>query len=468
MTVSTPEKLAEQDLVPALKRLLGEQLVSSEPEVLAEHAIDKWFASNKPQAVVFARSAQDVSQLMKFASRYAIPVTTRGAGVGYVGGAVPAHGGIVLSLAKMDKILEISPQDGVAVVESGVITGVLLAKAREVGCFYPPDPASLDECTLGGNIATNAGGPRCLKYGVTRNYVLGLQVVLANGEIVDVGGRTHKNKTGFDLVGLLTGSEGMLGVVTQATLRLIPMPPARAAISAGFETMAQAASAVQTILGAGYLPSALEIADQFTLEAARRHLGQGLVPAGQAHLIVEIDGQQESVKHELGELGKLLAGCSALDPRLAMGDSECEKIWQLRRNFSYSLKATGLIKLNEDVVVPRSRLVDLVDFAAELQRRHGYPVACFGHAGDGNIHVNIMAADYHEDQQVQRQVGIALDELFAKVLEWKGVITGEHGVGLAKKKWWQQAAAPGLKQLHQTLKQALDPQGILNPGKFLD
>ncbi len=441
--------------------------VADDVETLAAHAGDKWFASETPGVVVFARSAEDVSRLLRFCSERSIPVTARGAGYGYVGGCVPAAGGVALSLARMDRLLEIDGRDFVAVVQPGVITGDLQAAARARGLFYPPDPASLKNSTLGGNIATNAGGPRCLKYGVTRSYVLGLEVVLASGEIVRCGARTHKNKTGFDLVGLFVGSEGLLGVVTEATLRLLPLPPTRAAISCGFADIRAAAGAVQGVFAAGWLPAALEIADRFTLEAARGLLGAGNVPPGDAHLLVELDGRETSLRGEIEELRALLVAAEAIAPEIALGD-DCERFWELRRKFSESLKATGLIKLNEDVVVPRGRLVDLIDFAGGLQARHGIPVACFGHAGDGNIHVNLMAADYHTDEAVHARVSVALDELFAQVLAWGGAITGEHGVGLAKRRWWPQALSAESRALHVRLKNALDHRGILNPGKFLD
>jgi glycolate oxidase len=352
------------------------------------------------------------------------------------------------------------------VVEPGVVTGVLQAAAREQRLFYPPDPASLKDCSIGGNIATNAGGPRCLKYGVTRNYVLGLEVVLASGEILRTGSRTHKNKTGFDLVGMFVGSEGLLGIVTEATLRLLPLPPARAVLSASFPALRQASDAVQRILGAGYLPAALEVADAFTLEAAREHLGEAIVPEGEGHLLVELDGQEASVKSEAAALAGLLRRHGALHLQEAYGD-DGERLWELRRKFSESLKSTGLTKLNEDIVVPRSRLVDLAEFAAGLRERYGFPVACFGHAGDGNIHTNVMAADY-ENPVVRAKVDQALDELFAQVLAWGGVITGEHGVGLAKKRWWPEATTPVSREVHAAIKNALDPKGILNPGKFLE
>lgn len=450
-----------------LRRLLGSGRVSDEESVRREHGADKWYAERSPDVVVFAEGVGDVAKVLRFAGRHGVPVTTRGAGVGYVGGAVPSRAGIVLSVARMNRILDISPEDGVAVVGPGVITGDLQDRVREVGWFYPPDPASLRECSIGGNIATNAGGPRCLKYGVTRHYVLGLEFVVPGGRVVRAGGRTHKNKTGFDFVGLLTGSEGLLGVVTEATLRLIPHPPARAALSAGFRDIRAAATAVQRVLGSGFLPCALEIADAFTLGAARRHLGGDHVPPGKAHLLLEVDGQEDAVRLELAALRGLIEECGARDAVGAVGDAACEALWDIRRGFSYSLKASGLVKLNEDVVVPRGRLVDLVEFAGGLERAFGYPVACFGHAGDGNIHVNIMAADYHGDAAVRRRVGEALDALFRQVVAWGGAITGEHGIGLAKKRWWTLAADPGLRDLHARVKDAIDPAGILNPGKFL-
>lgn len=453
-------------LADDLISLIGASRVSSTAADLATHSTDKWFASNPPEVVVHAESTEDVSKVLKYANEHGVPVTPQGSRVGYVGGAVPLRGGIALSLARMNKIVEINIADGVAVVEPGVITGDLQAAVRELGWFYPPDPASLKECSLGGNVATNAGGPRCLKYGVTRHYVLGLEAVLADGSVVRAGGRCHKNKTGFDLVGLMVGSEGLLGVVTQATLRLIPHPPMRAMLSAGFATFAEAANAVQRILNAGFLPSALEIADKFTLRAARDYLGESVTPQGDAHLLVEIDGQDESVKGELVHLAKLVRDLGCISLEEALGDEACERFWKLRREFSYSLRNTGLIKLNEDIVVPRSRLVDLVEFAEALQAECGFPIACFGHAGDGNIHVNIMVLSM-EDPVLRARAESALDQLFRKVIAWSGAITGEHGVGIAKGRWFPEALSAEALDVHSRLKKALDPNGILNPGKFV-
>jgi glycolate oxidase len=455
-------------IIDELRRIAGIDGVRTDDASRQAAAGDKWFARAVPEAVVFARSTASVSGVMKTAAREKIPVTTRGSGYGYVGGCVPVRGGIVLSTARMDRIKEVSAEDFVAVVEPGVITGHLQDAARRKGLFYPPDPASLRDCSIGGNIATNAGGPRCLKYGVTRNYVLGLEVVLADGAVARIGGRTHKNKTGFDLAGLFTGSEGMLGIVTEATLRLLPWPPERAVLSASFPDMPAAAAAVQSIFTHGHLPSAVEIADRFTLEAARKHAGtETVIPPGEAHLLVEIDGQDASVKAETAELTALLKDAHAVSVESATTSEGCERLWALRRGFSESLKATGLKKLNEDIVVPRGKLVELVEFGAQLGREYDVPVACFGHAGDGNIHVNLMVED-PDNPAVQERMEKALDTLFRGVLGMGGSITGEHGVGLAKKRWWPQAVDAGADDLHRRIKRALDPDDLLNPGKFLD
>jgi glycolate oxidase len=451
-----------------LRQLLGNDAIADDEETLAAHSGDKWFAAEAPEVVVFARSTSDVTKLLQFASQREIPVTARGAGFGYVGGCVPAKRGIALSLMRMNRIKEINFADAVAIVEPGAITGDLKAAARAKKLFYPPDPASMKDCSIGGNVATNAGGPRCLKYGVTRNYVIGLEVALANGEILRTGGRVHKNKTGFDLIGLFVGSEGLLGVVTEITLRLLPLPPARATLSAAFAKMSEAAAAVHEIFAKGFLPSSLEIADAFTLEAARKDLGHALVPDGNAHLLVDLDGQEESVRSEADAIRQLLASKQPNALELATGEEDCEKLWALRRQFSNSLRATGLTKLNEDVVVPRSRIVDLVEFAERLSLKSGFPIACFGHAGDGNIHVNIMADRYQRDASVREKVERALDDLFAQILTWGGVITGEHGIGLAKKRWWPDATSEPVREFHHQLKKILDPSGILNPGKFVD
>jgi glycolate dehydrogenase FAD-linked subunit len=429
------------------------------------HSGDKWFASRLPDAVALPRSTQSVVTLLRVAHQCRVPVTARGTGFGYVGGCVPSHGGIVLSLARMNRIKEINERDFVAVVQPGVITQQLQESVEKLGLYYPPDPASRADCSIGGNIATNAGGPRCLKYGVTRDYILGLEVVLADGSMVRLGSRTHKNKTGFDLTRLFVGSEGLLGVVTEATLKLLPLPPFRACLGVGFGSVKSAARAIRTIFAAGVLPSALEIADAFTLAAARKRTGSKLLEGCRAHIIVELDGQEPSVRIELRQLAKIVGAQDPIFIRNGYGVEGCEKFWRLRREFSYALRDTGLTKLNEDIVVPRGRLEDLFKFTEWLQKKHQLPVAAFGHAGDGNIHVNVML-DESESDAVKRSEA-ALDDLFKQVLAWGGVITGEHGIGLAKKRWWPDAASKEVRALHHAVKKALDPRGILNPGKFV-
>jgi len=454
--------------VTTLQDNLGEAIVATAGEVRREFGTDKWHAAAMPGAVVKAKSRDDVVATMRFASEYGVPVTTRGAGVGYVGGCVPVKGGILLSVRDMDRIIEVNPADGVAVVEPGVILGDLQDAAERVGWYYPPDPASLRECSVGGTIATNAGGPRCVKYGVTRQYVLGLEVVLPTGEVLEAGGRCHKNKTGFDLVGTFVGSEGLLGVVTKAILRLIPQPEARAMLTATFADFAQAADAVQRILDSRWQPSGLEITDGFTLQAARDYLGPGMLPDGNAHLIVEIDGRGSTILENLHDLRSFLETLAPLSIDEATSEEACEAVWKLRREFSYSLRDTGLIKLNEDVVVPRSKLVDLVNFARTLEEETGIAVACFGHAGDGNIHTNLMVTNYDPGSEERARADEALDRLFSWIIASGGAITGEHGVGLAKKRWFADAVTPVGVAVHRRIKQALDPENLLNPGKFVE
>jgi glycolate oxidase len=454
--------------LPALKRLqrrLAAGDLRTEPEFCQAYAGDKWFAAAMPDAVALPTDTAAVAEILRFASKNSIPVTPRGAGYGYVGGCVPIRGGIVLSLERLNRIKEINPDDFVAVVQPGVKTAELQAAVEKAGRFYPPDPASRADSSIGGNIATNAGGPRCLKYGVTREYVLGIEAVLPDGMVVRLGGRTHKNKTGFDLTKLFVGSEGMLGIVTEATLKLLPLPQFRAALGVGFESMPMALGALKDIFAAGFLPCALEVADEFTLAAAQKRTGSPMLSGCRAHLIVELDGHVKSVRSELKDLENVVQNRKPLFVQRALGAEACERIWQLRREFSYALRDTGLTKLNEDIVVPRGRLQELFDFTKGLEKAYGFPVACFGHAGDGNIHVNIMVD--MQQAGAKRKCDQALDALFRKVVDLGGVVTGEHGIGLAKKPWWPLAASKSVRELHQRVKDALDPAGILNPGKFL-
>jgi len=465
ITANIRPRMIKSKALSHLRRVLPPGELSLDPTVLAEYGGDKWFASHQPDAVALPRSTKSVSTILRFAQAHRLPVTPRGAGFGYVGGCVPVRGGIVLSLERMNRIREIHPGDFVAVVQAGVKTQILQEAVEKVGLFYPPDPASRQDTAIGGNISTNAGGPRCLKYGVTRDYVLGLEVVLADGTIVRLGGRTHKNKTGFELHRLFVGSEGLLGVITEATLKLLPLPPFRACLEVGFRTMRQAAKSVQSVFASGFLPCAVELADAFTLAAAYKRTGSSRLGGCGAHLILELDGQKQSVRGEVRGVEEIMKLQKPNFIRVSQGAEKCEAVWQIRREFSYSLRDTGLTKLNQDIVVPRSRLEDLFTFAARLQKKHGLSVACFGHAGDGNIHVNIMV-DF-DQPGAKRKSEAALDELFRQVLAWRGSITGEHGIGLAKRRWWPLAVSKEVLQLHRTIKRALDPKDILNPGKFI-
>lgn len=461
--MTTKKKTAAKKWIPALRETLGSTRVLTSTAALREHGGDAWHAHAMPDAVVVPRNTEEISKTLRFAHKRHIPLTSRGAGKGYVGGCVPLHGGISLSLRRLDKILEISKPDSLAVVQAGVITGDLYRAAKQKGLLYPPDPASLNESSIGGNIATNAGGPRCLKYGVTKNYVLGLTAVLPGGDVVRLGGRTHKNKLGFNLTDLFIGSEGMLGVITEAILRLIPFPPSRAVLAASFPTAHQAAKTLQKIQHSGFLPSTLEIADAFTLQAARKYTRN--VPPGDSILLIEVDGQPRSVKSEILELQKVAQSCGAVSTRIASTEKACDRLWEIRRGFSYSLRATGLKKMNHDIVVPRGRLLDVFRLARRIQKTYRVPVASFGHAGDGNIHVNIMIPEGREaDPQIDR----AVDDLLHSVIGLGGVITGEHGTGLARKPWWKASTTAELRALHHSIKKALDPGSILNPGKFLD
>lgn len=457
--------LRKPDWRRRLARLLPAHELQLDEPTLQAHAGDKWFASHLPEAVVLARSVKTVSTVLRFANQHGVPVTARGAGHGYVGGCVPLRGGIALSLARMTRVKEINARDFVAVVQPGVVTAKLQEAVEQHGLFYPPDPASRADNSIGGNIVTNAGGPRCLKYGVTRDYVLGLEVVLAGGTVLKLGGRTHKNKAGFELHRLFVGSEGLLGVVTEATLKLLPLPPFRSNLAIGFSSMRDAVRSLHAILESGFLPAALELADSFTLAAAYTRTKSERLRGCRAHLIVELDGQERSVRGEVRDLQRIVAAQNPLFVEIGLGAAKCEEVWKIRREFSYALRDTGLTKLNEDVVVPRGRLEDLFDFAARLQKKHGLSVACFGHAGDGNIHTNVMV-DFNQPGARARSEA-ALDDLFRQVIAWGGSITGEHGIGIAKQRWWPLAVSADVLELHRRIKRTLDPQGILNPGKFV-
>jgi glycolate oxidase len=389
----------------------------------------------------------------------------RGAGTGYTGGAVPTSGGIVLSMARLNRILEIDELNLIAVVEPNVINGDLQRAVARVGLFYPPDPASLDTSSIGGNVAECAGGPRAFKYGTTKRYVLALEAVLPTGEILHTGSKAVKNVVGYDVTQLLVGSEGTLAIITKITLRLIPQPPARATLSASFMNVRHAVDAVSALIARRVVPAAIELVDEDSLRAVESYVGRSVVPAGAgALLIVECDGTAAGVEEEMVSVATACEDTKALAVARATTDTDRDALWHVRRQLSLALRATGLLKINHDVVVPRGRVPELFDVIADLKQRHALRVASFGHAGDGNIHVNLMVNK--DDPQERARATQAERELFERVVSLEGSISGEHGIGFAKARYLPIELSPEEIALMKRLKTAFDPNGILNPGKI--
>jgi glycolate oxidase len=416
-----------------------------------------------PDVAVFPESTAEVRRVLEIARRMRLPVVPVGARTGKSGGSLAVHGGVALSLERMNRILEISPEDLVARVQPGVVTGALQQEVERRGLFYPPDPNSLDTCTIGGNVAENAGGPRALKYGVTREYVLGLEVVLATGEVIRTGHRSVKGVAGYDLTALFVGSEGTLGVVTEVLLKLLPLPRHVGVALLVFRSVADAARAVTRVLVGGVLPRCLELLDELCLAACAREAPWRLPADAGAALIVEAEGDgEEAVLGELVRVAGLVGELAAGDPIVAQGEAQRREVWQLRRMLSVNLRALHPLKLSEDVAVPRSRIPDLVARAKEIGARHALAVAAYGHAGDGNLHVNVLF-----DRPEQRpQVDAAVADVLRAAVDLGGTITGEHGVGLAKRDFLEYEQGRELVALQRRLKALLDPDGILNPGKI--
>ena len=389
----------------------------------------------------------------------------RGAGTGYTGGAVPTSGGIVLSMARLNRILEIDELNLIAVVEPNVINGDLQRAVARLGLFYPPDPASLDTSSIGGNVAECAGGPRAFKYGTTKRYVLALEAVLPTGEILHTGSKAVKNVVGYDVTQLLVGSEGTLAIITRITLRLIPQPPARATLSASFMNVRHAVDAVSALIARRVVPAAIELVDEDSLRAVESYVGRSVVPAGAgALLIVECDGTAAGVEEEMASVTTACEDTKALAVTRATTDTDRDALWHVRRQLSLALRATGLLKINHDVVVPRGRVPELFDVIADLKQRHALRVASFGHAGDGNIHVNLMVNK--DDPQERARATQAERELFERVVSLEGSISGEHGIGFAKARYLPIELSPEEIALMKRVKAAFDPNGILNPGKI--
>ncbi len=451
--------------VGALRRAVGDDAVWTRPDQRDRYAADALGQGRRPELVVVPADTGQVAAVARLCDAHRVPLVVRGAGTGYTGGAVPTAGGVVLSVERLNRILEIDPVNLVASVEPAVITGELQRAVEAVGLFYPPDPASLELSSIGGNVAECAGGPRAFKYGVTKRYVLGLEVVLPTGEVIRTGSKAVKNVVGYDLTQLLVGSEGTLGIITRVWLRLVPLPPARATLLAAFAGIAGAVDAVTALIGKRVVPAAIELIDEDSLRAVEAHVGRAVAPAGsRAVVIVESDGTPAAVDEEIARVDAACREVGALVVVRAATAAERDEVWRVRRALSPALKATGLVKINHDVVVPRGRVPELFAEVARLKAAHDLRIACFGHAGDGNIHVNIMVPAGDEAQRAR--AGVAERELFTRVVALEGSISGEHGIGFAKAPFLRLELSETQIALMQRVKAAFDPHGILNPGKI--
>ena len=452
-------------LVVALEAIVGPPYVRSDAAALTAFGTDALGIAHPPDLVVVPANTQDIARIAKLCHDHRVPLVVRGAGTGYTGGAVPTRGGVVLSMERMNRILEIDEANLLAVVEPHVVTGHLQREVEKVGLFYPPDPASLETSSIGGNVAECAGGPRAFKYGVTRRYVLGLEAVLPTGEIVRTGSKTVKNVVGYDLTQLLVGSEGTLAIITKITLRLIPKPPAVATLIAMFPDVRHAVDGVNALIRKRVVPAAIELIDQDSLDAVQSHTGTTIAPPGSsAVLIVEADGTPASVADEIDRAEQACLEAGASQSRRARNDAERNDIWNVRREVSLALKATGLMKMNHDVVVPKGRVPELMEVVSDLKQQYGLRVASFGHAGDGNIHVNLMVDP--ADATGLANAHDAERDLFERVVALEGSISGEHGIGFAKAPYLAIELSPDEIALMKRVKTAFDPHNILNPGKI--
>jgi glycolate oxidase len=451
-------------LVDQLTEIAGAENVSVAKTDMITHSYDATQQQFLPDAVVYVRSAQQISKIVKLANRHNIPLLPRGAGSGFTGGSLPIRGGIVLALSRMDKILDIDTENLIAEVEPGVITAQLQKKVEKLGLFYPPDPASKDFSTLGGNVAECAGGPRCVKYGVTKDYILGLEVVTATGDIIRTGGKTLKNVVGYDLTKLFVGSEGTLGIVTRIILKLLPKPEAKKTMLVQFETIDGAARSVSAIIGAKIIPTTLEFLDAATISCIRGKSSIPLPENCQAILIIEVDGDLATLTTQAEKILSIIKHHGILATRIAETETESEEIWQVRRIVSPSLRQINPDKFNEDIVVPRSKVPDMIRALEKISRHYQVPIINFGHAGDGNIHVNVMV-DLKEPG-MEEKIETVMDEVFAAAVKLKGSISGEHGIGTSKSKYLNMELDVATISYMQKIKKALDPGNILNPGKI--
>ena len=454
------------EFVVALRAAVGAEFVRTDAESRTTYGADALKRGRDADAVVLPDGADQVSAVLKLCTAHRVPVVPRGAGTGYTGGAVPLQGGVVLSLERMNRILEVDEENLVAVVEPHVITGAIQEAVERVGLFYPPDPASLKTSVIGGNVAECAGGPRAFKYGTTKQFVLGLQAVLPNGDIIETGGKVVKNVVGYDLTHLLVGSEGTLAVITRIILRLVPRPPVQSTLRATFGSIADASRAVNNVIKARVVPAAVELIDGDSLEAVAKYLNvRSLAPVGTAALLLlEVDGLAEAVGEEAARCEQACREAGATEILRARDEAERQEIWRVRRELSPALKTITPIKFNHDVVVPKGRIPQLFEFVERLKADFRLRIPCFGHAGDGNIHVNIMVTPGDEDEM--RRAHEAERVLFEGVVALEGSISGEHGIGFAKAKYLSMELDAATIEIMKAVKRAFDPLGILNPGKI--
>ena len=450
----------------ALQAIVGADHVRTDAGTLASYGADALKRGHPPDVVVLPGSTGDVAAVARLCNEHRVPLVPRGGGSGYTGGAVPVRGGVVLSMERMNRILEIDEANLLAIVEPNVITGDLQDAVEKRGLFYPPDPASLRQSAIGGNVAECAGGPRAFKYGTTKKYVLGIEAVLPTGEIVETGGKVVKNVVGYDLTQLLVGSEGTLAIITRIILRLIPRPPLQATLRATFTSVDAAVAAVVNITRAGVVPAALELVDGDSLEAVASALGvRTLAPQGTAALLLlEVDGVPAAVEEEAARVDAACRQAGATEVLRATDEAERQELWRVRRELSMSLRQIAPLKLNHDVVVPKGRIPELFALVADLREASGLRIPLFGHAGDGNIHVNIMVDP--SDAAALSRAHAAERTLFEGVVALDGSISGEHGIGFAKAPFLAIELAEEEIALMKRVKQAFDPNGILNPGKI--
>lgn len=416
-----------------------------------------------PQAVVLARSAGQVQAVVRACASFGVPLVARGRGTGTTGAAVPDQGGVVLSLERMNRIREIDPDNRVAVVEPGVTNQELQQAIRPFGFFWPPDPTSSAFCSVGGNLACNAAGPRAVKYGTPRENTLGLQAVTGRGDLIQTGVYTTKGVVGYDLTRLLIGSEGTLGIITQATLKLTPLPDAQRLMQAIYVSVSAAARAVSRIMAQAIVPCALEFMDGKAMRLIQAHSGAEFPEDAQALLMIEVDGDSSSLDEAAARVAAAAQGdgCQALT--LARSETEVRRLWDIRKALSPALRQVAPKKINEDVVVPVSKMPDLIEGLECLAQRHGIPIVSFGHAGNGNIHVNLLV---HPDDEAQMKAATqCLDEVFDLVLSLRGTLSGEHGIGLVKREFVDRELSSEVLDLMRGIKSCFDPAGILNPGK---